>query len=284
MSQTLPLPLSDKPTVELHTDALDLELVALQPGESPCLETRGGRAVTTRMEGDVTHVELTPSWNSLFDVPRRLTLRVPAHVRARITNDAGRVDVTGLAGCDLELKSHAGTLTLDEVRGRLVLSVASGTIKGNHLGGTFDVRSTAGSVRLQIDALDAGAHLVRTGMGAVKVELAKGLAVRIETAATLGSARSTYPSQVDAPALLRLEADLGSVKVREASASEDPRHGDWPDWRRTWNDVVKEVREVLTTPARSQDASQGEVRRVLELVHEGKLSVDDAERLLRAIR
>lgn len=282
MTQVTPLPLSDKPSIELNTDALDLELIALQPGETPSLETRGGRVVTARLDGEVTRIDVASSWSSFFELPRRITLKVPAHVRARISNDAGRIDVTGLAGCDLELASHAGSLMLDNVRGRLVLSVASGTIKGAHLGGTLDVRSSAGAVRLQVDALDSGAHLVRTGMGSVKLELAKGIAVRIETSTTVGSARSTYPSTADAPAVLRLEADLGSVSVREGDHPEDPRHGDWPDWRRTWTDVVQEVRDVLVPP-RARDNKQ-EVRRVLELLHDGKVSIDDAEQLLRAMR
>jgi hypothetical protein len=293
-SQTIPLELSEHPTLELSANAMDLELIALTPGELPSIEAHGGRSaaasVTVRQDGEVTRVELPNAWAGL-ELPHRLTLRVPPAVRAKIVNDAGRVHVAGLAGCDLELSSHAGSMTLDDVRGRMKIVVDSGSVKGEQLGGTFDIRSMAGSVKLGIVALDAGNHLVRTAMGAVKVELAAGLQVRVETSATLGSARSNYPSTADAPAVLRLEAELGSVKVRQVDPSADERHGDWPDWRRTWQDVSRVVASTLAAVddelaprPKPREAPAEEVRRVLELVQEGALSVPDAERLLRAMR
>jgi hypothetical protein len=180
-------------------------------------------------------------------------------------------------------------MTLDDVRGRMKISVDSGSVKGEKLGGTFDIRSMAGSVKLGIVSLDAGDHIVRAAMGAVKVELAAGLLVRVETSATLGSARSNYPSTADAPAVLRLEAELGSVKVRQVDPSADERHGDWPDWRRTWQNVSQAVASTLAAvdelaPKPPRPEPTDEVRRVLELVQEGALSVPDAERLLRAMR
>jgi hypothetical protein len=157
-------------------------------------------------------------------------------------------------------------------------------VRGEHLGGTFNVRSQAGSVRLSIDALDPGTHTVRTSMGAVKVELAKGLTVRVETLATLGAARSNYPSTPNADTVLRLEAELGSVKVREGGTPEDARHGDWPDWRRFWHDVVGSVAEQLDTPPKApKKVSDAELREVLDLVQQGKITAADAERLIRAM-
>lgn len=289
--QTLPLELSSThPTIELSANAMDLELLALTSGELPTMEAHGGRgvaqAVSVRQDGEITRIELPSSFRGI-ELPHRLVLRVPPAVRARITNDAGRLHVEGLLGCDLEVSSHAGSITLEGVRGRIKLAVDSGSVKGERLGGTFDCRSMAGSIKLGIEALDAGTHVLRTAMGSVRVELSEGLAVRIETAATLGSARSSYPSTPDAPATLRLEAELGSVKVRPVDAGIDERHGDWPDWRKTWRDVTHAVATTLAAvpselAARPPPAE--ETRRVLELVQEGKLSVPDAERLLQAMR
>jgi hypothetical protein len=287
---TLPLPLSERPTIELSANAMDLEVLALAPGETPSLEVQGGRdaatGVTITQDGDVTRIALPGFWSG-FDLPSRLTLRVPPQLRARITNDAARLHVEGLAGCDLELISQMGSISLDRVRGRLKLQVDSGSIKGDHVAGTFEVRSTAGSVKLRIDALDEGHHVIRTAMGSVKVELAKGQAVRIETNTTLGTTRSRYPSTADAKAVLRLEADLGSVKVSEVDAVEDDRHGDWPDWRRTWRDVASAVASTFNAPVGPPPPSttpNSEVRRVLEMVEQGVVSIDDAERLIRAMR
>ena len=300
----MPLPLSDKPSLEISTSAMDLELVALEPGESPTIDVHGPKlsenAVVLDSAGDVTRISFGSPWRHGFEwnFPQKLVLRVPAHVRARISSDAGRLHAEGLAGCDLEVTSHAGTVNLERVRGRIRVQVDSGAVKGEHLGGTLDVRSVAGSVRLGIDQLDAGTHQVRTAMGSVKVDLAAGLEVEIASNTTLGSVRSRFPSKPGAPAVLQLTADLGSVKVNEVDAPGDERHGDWPDWRRLWRDVAgavvtSVVREVSGRPAPAAEppaqpppteAQAEELRRVLELVRDGKLSTGDAERLIRAMR
>lgn len=298
MTTQKPLPFSDKPTLELRADAIDFVLVPIARGEAPFLEVdghAGAEAVEIRTEGEVTRVSLAAPWLSLFDLPvRKLVLHVPEHVRARVESAAGRLQVERLAGCDLDLTTHAGSVTLSEVRGRIKVSVDSGAVRGERLGGTFDVRSAAGSVRLAIDALDEGTHRVRTSMGSVKVELAKGLSVRLETATTLGSVRTKYPSTPDAKAVLQLSAELGSVRVVEGDAVDDPRHGDWPDWQRTWRDVadavastfgaVREAVEHELTPPPPAPRHREEIRRVLELVQQGKLTPEDGERLISAMR
>src|SRR5205823_881183 len=47
-----------------------------------------------------------------------------------------------------------------------------------------------------------------------------GLDVRIIADTTLGTVRTRYPTRPDAPAVLTLHADLGSVRVREAGRAE----------------------------------------------------------------
>jgi len=298
--QTIPLELGEVPVLDIQADALRVELGPVEPGGQPRveIESRGNGStglsrveVTKDADTETVRVRVRTPWAELpfagEDVVRRIRLYVPQHVRARLHSSMGRISVQELAGCDLDISTSAGTVELDRVRGRLSVSVDSGSVRGEHLGGTFNVRSQAGSVRLGIDALDPGTHLVRTSMGAVKVELAKGLAVRVETSTTLGSARSNYPNTPNADTVLRLEAELGSVKLREGGSPEDVRHGDWPDWRRFWRDVVGTVAEQLDVPPpqppQAKKVSDAELREVLDLVAQGKITASDAERLIRAM-
>jgi len=297
-TQTIPLEFGDTPVLDVEADAIRLEVGPVEAGGQPRVEVdaRGGASprspVTVDKDADTgaVRVRVKTSWVDLpfagDDVVKRLRLYVPQHVRAKLVSSMGRVRVERLAGCDLDISTSAGTVELDQVRGRLSVSGDSGSVRGEHLGGTFNVRSQAGSVRLSIDALDVGTHLVRTSMGAVKVELAKGLSVRVETSATLGSARSNYPSTPGAETVLRLEAELGSVKVREGGSAEDPLHGDWPDWRRFWHDVVGSVAKQMDPeprPPPRKQVSDAELREVLDLVQQGKINAADAERLIRAM-
>jgi hypothetical protein len=297
--QTIPLELGAEPVLDLHADATMVEVVPVAAGEAPRVEVEGrgefdGRApLKVEQRGGVVFVRLMHDWAEHWPVPleiHKLVLHVPAHVKARLHCDMGRLRVRGLAGCDLEASSNAGKLELTDTRGRLKLAVNAGSVSGERVGGTFDVRSDAGSVRLSIDALDDGEHLIRTAMGSVRVELAKGLDVKVETYTSLGSARSSYPDHPHAKATLRLEAQLGSVRVREAGQAEDPRHGDWPDWRRWWAGPrpppppapppPSPPPGVDAPPAGDRDAS---MRRILEMVQAGKLTAVEAERLLRAM-
>jgi len=215
-------------------------------------------------------------------------LFVPPHVRAKLAVQGGKLTIDGLAGCDLSVAATAGSVELDRSRGRFALAVDSGMVRGERLGGSFDVRCQAGAVTLGLDALDPGVHHLRTTMGSLKVELAPGLDVKLESNATLGSARASYPSNPDAKTTLRLSADLGAVRVREGGAVQDDRHGDWPDWRRFWRDVVDPISTAAanTVPTQAPPAAQSpdELRRVLELVQSGALNVADAEKLIRALR
>ncbi len=306
--QSIPLPFSAEPVLDLHADATKVEVLPVARGEEPRIEIEGrgeidGRApLKVEQRGNVVFVRFDHEWAQRWPTPleiKKLILHVPSHLKAKLQCDMGKVRIHGLAGCDLDVTGTAGKLELEEVRGRLKLVMHMGSIWGDKLGGTFDVRSDAGSVALSLDALDDGEHVIRTAMGSVKVDLPKGLEVNVEMSTTLGSARSTFPSKRDAKAVLRVESQLGSVRVREAGEPDDPRHGDWPDWRKWWADA----REVIVTnvPAASeyippapppssppspeaQQERELSMRRILEMVQEGKLTAVEAERLIRAMR
>ena len=292
--QTIPLELSERPMLDVSVAAERISVFPVERGGVPRLEIEGGRPdvcpIELRREGD--QLIITSSSNpSAWPWPgagmvKRMTLFVPEHVRARIRQDFGQLFVERLAGCDLELSASAGTISLEDVKGRLKCSVDSGTISGERLGGTFDVVSQAGSVKLSIDSLDAGEHRVRTAMGSVKLILAPSVVVKMEAHTTLGSTRVAHPNTLDAEATLTLSAELGSIKVKTGGAVEDRRHGDGPDWRRFWRDMAGKAfsvafdEDVQPAPPPLPDA---ELRKVLERVEAGKLSAPDAERLIRAM-
>jgi hypothetical protein len=208
------------------------------------------------------------------------TLYVPANVQARLTCNMGEVEVRGLAGCDVGVFTNAGSLIIDECRGRFQLRAKAGRILCRRVAGTFDIESGMGEAMLDIVALDPGVHRVVSTMGSVKVELAPGLDVKIDSRTVMGSTRTRYPSRNDAPATLRVEAELGSVKVREGSAYVDLRHGDWPDWRKQWKDAAPPpVQDVPPSP----ESEGSELRKILDLVQQKKVSPEEAERLISAL-
>lgn len=293
--QTFPLELSERPMLDVHVAAERIRVIPVEPGGAPRLEVEGGRpdvpAVELRREGDQLIIASSSNpaawpWPGAGMV-KRLTIVVPEHVRARVRQDFGQLFVERLAGCDLELSASAGTISLEDVKGRLKISVDSGTVTGERLGGTFDVVSQAGSVRLSIDSLDPGEHRVRTAMGSVKLLLAPTVVVKMEAHTTLGSTRVAHPNTPEAEARLVLSAELGSIKVKTGGAVEDARHGDGPDWRRFWRDMAGKAWAVAfdedTGGAPQQPVPDAELRKVLELVETGKLSAPDAERLIRAM-
>lgn len=295
VQQTFPLELSDKPELDVRVAAERIRVEPVEPGGAPRIEVLARREspapIELQRDGDrvVVTSSTDPSawrWPGAGTVIR-LTLFVPPHVRARIRQDFGQLFVERLAGCDLDLAASAGTIELKDVRGRLKVAVDSGTVSGEHLGGTFDVVSQAGSVKLGIDSLDAGEHRVRTAMGSVKLWLAPTVKVKMEANTTLGSTRVSHPSSADADAVLQLNAELGSIRVKTGDEVVDARHGDWPDWRRVWRDLAQQaanvVLEELPRAEPKKRVPDEELRKVLELVETGKLNATDAERLIRAM-
>lgn len=297
VQQTIPLELSEKPEIDVRVQAERIRVFPIEPGGLARIEVsmrRGAEVAPIELSRDGDRLIIAGTKNpSAWPWPgagmvNQLVLYVPQHIRARIKQDFGQLFIERLAGCDLDLSASAGTIALTDVHGRLTVSVDSGTVSGEHLGGTIDVHSQAGSVKLGIDALDAGEHRVRTAMGSVKVFLAPSVKVKMEANTTLGSTRVTHPNSPDADAVMRLDAELGSIRVKTGADAEDRRHGDWPDWRRLWRDFAKqavavaidEIPRALPSNARVPDE---ELRKVLELVESGKLTAPDAERLIRAM-
>jgi len=302
-----PLSFADAPQLELYAQlGADLLLVPVAEGESPRLETSLPEdGVEIAREGDITRVtiktvdQIFGRWN--FDVDVRLVLHVPPNLRARVRTEFGRIRAERLdEGCNLELSSAAGTIELDQVTGRMMLRTGAGKISGRALAGTFDVETAAGSVLLRIVGLEHGHHRVRTNVGAVRVDLAKGIAVKLEAHAGMGSVRCRYPSTPDAPATLELATDLGAVKVREGGQQED-LHGDFPRWEAmppfpmfsgasrpwagawAWGKRWARGEPPRPPPPPANTIRDEEMRRILSMVEQGKITAVEAEKLIRAI-
>ncbi len=280
MTSRTELPFSELPQLHLETQGSVVDVVGISNGEAPYVEVKGHPVKVENVNGVVT---LSSSWG-MGD--QRMTLHVPQNLRATINCDMGKMRVSNLAGCDLTLSSNAGSVELRDARGRFSLRANAGEIRAENVGGTFELEASTGSVRLGIVALDAGTHRIRSTMGSVKVDLAPGIDVRIESKTVLGSTRTVYPSNPNAAAHLMLEAELGSVKVREGSSASDSRHGDWPDWRRWWATAAAAIeRTVMAAPpaAAREDSSSPELLKILSMVEQGMISPDQADKLIRAV-
>ncbi len=280
------LPFSPRPVLDFEANGSRIEVCPVEPGGQPRIEakhsqlevTTAGEKVLVRIVGWRDAPDLGPgilegAVSTLLGARfgGEFKLYLPPNVRARIEANASEVRVRGLAGCDLDVRTNAGQLTAEDSRGRFVLKAKAGQIVGRRLGGTFHVESGAGEAVLDIVQLDEGVHTVHSTMGAVKIDLKPGLDVRIESRTVMGSTRTKFPSNPDAKAVLKLEAELGAVKVREGGPFDDARHGDWPDWRKTWLSGPAEA-VVVDAPS--------ELRTILELVRQKKLSPEEADRLI----
>ncbi|HUB08661.1 MAG TPA: hypothetical protein VMB50_16765 [Myxococcales bacterium] len=293
-----PLPFEDPPILDLEASFCSLTVEPVDAGEVPSLAVASGRGpfrddpdapVTVEEAGGVVRVRIGgrlgwPPWGrkAVF------RLRVPRALRARLHCDAGLIVVERLAGCDLEMSAGAGHLRLDDVHGRLALRADAGQIRGERLGGSLEVESSAGEVRLGVDSLDPGTHRIHTSMGAVRLELAPGLRVRIEARTSMGSTRNRYPTTPDAEAILSLETDLGSVRIDPGGP---PAPAGVDDWRSRWSGKSAGRWPVRPAPPAASPGpprpsiavSDDELKRVLQLVEQGKINAEQADRLIRAM-
>ncbi|QSQ20654.1 hypothetical protein JY651_36285 [Pyxidicoccus parkwayensis] len=312
------IPWGQRAELELNASAASVTVTPLTEGEKPYLLAHGPVEVHVRERGTVTSVELSMRegggfWSFLWRSMPQVELFLPADARARLKLDAGMVRVAGLKDCELEVSTEAGAADLRDVHGKLTLRASAGSILGQRVGGTFDVQAAAGSVKLEIDALAPGEHRMVSQMGSVDVRLVPGLDVAIDARTSLGSVRNSYPTRPGAPVVLRLETDLGSVRVREShklgreEEGEEPRGWEhdarrwqrqaerWQRraerhaerWARGWGGPppwAEHGRPPVPRPGTTGGIPDEELRRVLQLVHEQKVSVDDAEKLLRAMQ
>jgi hypothetical protein len=272
---TWELPFSQSAELELHTEWGQIVLIPVGPGETPRLELTRGSAdnvvVHIDKQGDVVRVGIDPqrSFNWFGGWECRAAVYVPHDVRAHVQTNAGSVSVRDLANCELGIKANAGKIELDNVHGLLHLAADAGSVTGRAVGGSFDVETQAGSIKLEIDDLQPTEHRIRATMGSVRLDLARGLDVSVETHTSLGSVRNGYPSRDSAPTRLILTTEMGSVRVDEGRADR-PQRPERP---------VRPERSERSAAPREDP----ELERILKMVEAGELSAHDADELLRAM-
>jgi hypothetical protein len=180
-----------------------------------------------------------------------------------------------LQGCAVELFTEGGAIVAEHLSGRIRLGTHAGKIDGTELSGALDVESNAGAIKLTIVGLEPGVHRVRTNVGALRIDLAKGLAVRVDANTNVGKTRVDYPQVAEAPAVLELSADVGAIRVRERVLPTPPQYTQAP------------AGPIEQGPYRTAPSGRGispidkvELARILALVESGKLSAQEAAELL----
>jgi hypothetical protein len=268
------LPFGEPAELELQTEWGSLALLPVEPGQTPRLELSRESvhriAVNIDKHGETVRVSLDPQRSGKWfggGFECRATLYVPRDVRAHVQTNAGSISVRDLDQCELGIKASAGKIDLVNVHGLVHLSANAGSVIGRDVGGYFDVETQAGSVRLDISDLQPGEHRVRATMGEVRLELARGLDVCIETHTRMGSVRNSFPSRSAAAAKLILSTEMGSVRVDEGAPRPD-RPAPAP---------------VQAEPSTSRKRADPELERILKMVEAGELSAQDADELLRAM-
>ena len=278
---TWELPFGSPAELELHSEWGSLSLLPVEPGQQPRLELSHGSlesiAVHVEKVGARVRVALDPhrSFSWLGNWECRAVLYVPRDIHASIQTNAGSVSVRELDGCRLGIKANAGKIDLVRVYGLLHLSADAGSVTAREVGGYFDVETQAGSVRLEIVDLQPGEHRVRATMGSVRVELARGLDVCIETHTSLGSVRNQVQTRSSAPAKLMLWTEMGSIRIEETSSTAGA-------WRGTPTSTAPAPPGAPDAPPASS-REDPELERILKMVESGSLSAQEADDLLRAM-
>ena len=183
----------------------------------------------------------------------------------------------------MELDADAGTVSLEDVHGRLVLNTSAGKIDGERVGGRLEVSTSAGAVKLQIDRLDEGNHRVHTDVGSVHLELAADLDVRVDANTTMGAVKVNYPTRPHARSVLQVSTEVGSVRVR---GPRDHHHHHHHEERQPWKRHARSAgfSTSVAVPADGPPpGGDGEMMRVLEMVQAGTITAKDAQDLLKAM-
>jgi DUF4097 and DUF4098 domain-containing protein YvlB len=295
---TWELPFGDPAELELHTDWGTLSIMPVEPGAQPRAELVRGSTdnidVLVEKRGEVVRVALEPqrgrNWFGGWEC--QVNLYVPRNVRAHIQTGAGSIAARDLEGCELGIKANAGKIDLSNVHGLLHLGADAGSVTGRDVGGTLDVETHAGSVRLEVTELRPGEHRIRATMGSVRLELARGLDVSIETRTSLGSVRNRYPSNASAAAKLLLSTEMGEVRVdggdfssRTTVSTVSSSSSSSTSWSST-SSISSSTSSTATASGPEPEAApkpDPELERILKMVESGEISAQEADELLQAM-
>ena len=301
------LPLADHPRLELEADLARVNVVGIAAGETPWLEVESEDPHTEPLvdvegEGSTTRVRISgahrgdpplthpapdagpgwwkgPWWSAAFWDRRRwkkafhvnVVAHVPRDVKGAVRSNAAKMRVADLFGCDLTIETDAGYLSIEDVSGALRLATQAGRIDARRISGSLDIATSAGAVSAEVLSLAPGTHRIRSNVGSVHLELARGMPVRVAARTTMGATRVDFPTTDDAAALLDIEADLGAIRVVESP--------------RAWEQAAMAAGPYRTPgtagPRREEDEEV--IARILSRVADGTITPEQARDLLRAL-
>lgn len=283
------LPLEAGDALEIEATFASIEVRPVDDDARPRIELRGRYAdaasIRVARDAGVVHVSVDPTASHVGGMifgqrhhPVRLVAYVPRRgLRGQLVTSAGRLSVVRLDEVDLEITADAGAIDLEDVSGELRLTTSAGKIDGRGVSGRVEATTDAGSIRLEIAHLAPGRHVVSTSVGSVRIDLARGMPVQIGAHTTMGSSRVDVRSTPGAAAQLEVNAELGSVRVRESS--------------RFYEAALRAPIEVSAPPpaegpfrtAQRGPLHDGTLDRVLARVASGELDARAAADLLRAL-
>lgn len=112
---------------------------------------------------------------------------------------------------DLDLESNNGGITVNEVRGRIVLDTRNGGLHVGQLGGDVRGRTTNGGLHVTLagDSWNGEGLDLRTTNGGVDLEIPESYNARLETRTTNGGLRVDFPVLVSGDLRNGLDLDLG---------------------------------------------------------------------------
>lgn len=293
-----------------HYDTL-LDLEIYVPMTTRCAVESGSGPVTVESTMGQTDVEAGSGRVVAAGVARLSVEAGSGSVQARqingpanIQTGSGRIDLDAAAG-PVVLEAGSGSVTARRIGNGLKAHTASGSIAVVDVEGSVDLESGSGSIA--VSRVAAPAVAVETGSGSVEVELVRihpDGSYKLET----GSGRVTVSIPQDAGLrlelathgrvhygglpvrvlrqddeeisavvgeggpLLAIETDSGSINLLAGQRA--AAHAD------TEAAVARVAGLVKDDPALEQSE---QMARILQMVGEGKLSVEEAEKLLRAL-
>src|SRR5581483_4534427 len=222
-----------------------------------------------------------------------------------LRTDAGKLRVNDCSG-RLRIASSAGKVELEQISGTLEARTDAGAIHAEdiRLSGDSTLRASAGTVRVSGLRLLSGSHVVETSLGSVRLGLAPDSPVRIETHVSLGSVDNRVgQGPEDAPATLKVSSELGSVKIRydeapatplhrvsvtDARIGAEPRADSGSEPRHEEQPAATANEQPAAAPAGgarpASGPSQDETMRILDMVERHEITPGEAAALLNALR
>lgn len=150
---------------------------------------------------------------------------------------AGRVTVVAAAG-DAEVSTGSGRVRIDQINGTVVVKNSNGDIELGAVTGDARTRTANGAISvdrpgagveaktsngaIRIGAASSGLFNLKSGMGEIEIEIADGVAARLDVSTGYGHVRNTLdelavqPEPSEKTVDVRAHTSFGDITVRRA--------------------------------------------------------------------